>query len=232
MKTITTLIILIGMIFSISGISQTIWNGAPTPFTKADGADWNLQANQDRITSTVWITRANSKGLFNIFSENSHDKAVSPVDTEWAFGTTADIASLTFQAWRDAVNEDPQSSVNQDMVVHLITDDIYIDIKMLSWSSGGSGGQGGFSYTRSTDQTIGIDDLNKKQLAVYPNPATDYLTIKDISAQGEAEIFNIAGKRIQELNVSAGNTIDISSLQSGMYFLFIPDHGFTKFIKE
>ncbi len=33
------------------------------------------------------------------------------------------------------------------MVLHLITDDIYIDIKFLSWTSGGNGG---FSYERST----------------------------------------------------------------------------------
>ena len=30
--------------------------------------------------------------------------------------------------------------VGKNYVIHLITDDIYIDLKMLSWRSGGNGG--------------------------------------------------------------------------------------------
>ena len=70
--------------------------------------------------------------------------------TEWAIGTTADIGTVTFQNWEDTSNSNPPSLVNRDLVVHLITDNIYIDIKFTSWASGQSGGQGGFSYERST----------------------------------------------------------------------------------
>ena len=41
----------------------------------------------------------------------------------------------------------PPCQVGNDMVLHLITDDIYIDIKYLSWTQNGQGG--GFSYQRS-----------------------------------------------------------------------------------
>ena len=37
------------------------------------------------------------------------------------------------------------------MVLHLITDYIYIDLKFISWQAGNVGtGDGGFSYERST----------------------------------------------------------------------------------
>jgi hypothetical protein len=41
--------------------------------------------------------------------------------------------------------------IGQDMCVHLITDDTYVDIHWLNWTSGGGVGAagGGFSYTRS-----------------------------------------------------------------------------------
>ena len=35
-------------------------------FTKENNADWTLEENQDRISETVWLTRANNQGLFNI----------------------------------------------------------------------------------------------------------------------------------------------------------------------
>ncbi|MGB5364159.1 MAG: hypothetical protein WBN17_12735 [Aureibaculum sp.] len=124
-----------------------IWTGSKIIFTKADGADWTLEENQDRITSNVWITRANTKGIFNIVSETGYGD-LSPADTEWSQGTTADIGILTFNTWINTSGNNPTSLLNKDLVLHLITDDIYIDIKFISFSGGGSAG--GFAYERST----------------------------------------------------------------------------------
>lgn len=46
--------------------AQTEWTGPITTFIKANNADWTLEVNQDRITSNVWITRANNQSVFNI----------------------------------------------------------------------------------------------------------------------------------------------------------------------
>jgi hypothetical protein len=231
MKTISTILFL--ALITFSSISQTIWTGPKTTFTKADGADWNLQANQDRLTNNVWITRANNSGLFNIVSETSHTKNVSPADTEWAYGTTADIASLNFQPWGATNGSNPPSMVGQDMVLHLISDDIYIDLKFLSWSSGGAGGQGGFSYERSTDQTTGIKNLgNDKKIAIYPNPSSKFVVLKGITVGTNAEIYDLSGKRVSQVRISENDQIDISWLDNGIYMLIIPDYGYSKFIKE
>lgn len=126
----------------------TIWQGETMTFTKENNADWTLEANQDRITDNVWITRANTQGIFNIAVEEDYEDFVSPVDTEWAFGTTEELGSLTFNTWELLSDSNPPSTVDQNMVLHLITDDIYIDIKFTSWTGGGQGG--GFSHERST----------------------------------------------------------------------------------
>lgn len=47
-------------------------------FTKTDIADYMNAANQDRITSNVWLTRANKRGLFNSNSESSYVDFVVP----------------------------------------------------------------------------------------------------------------------------------------------------------
>ncbi len=126
----------------------TIWTGSAVTFTKADKADHLLEQNQDKITDKVWLTRALTNGIFNIKSEGVYEMNASPFDTEWAFGTTSAIVSLNFKSWQEAVNNSPPNMINLDMVLHLVTDDIYVDIKFLSWSCCGDGG---FSYVRSSE---------------------------------------------------------------------------------
>ena len=126
-----------------------IWNGPRVTFTKADYADWMGTANQDRITTNVWLTRQDSRGLFNIKLESSYNNA-TPSDTEWAFGTTSNL-DLTFQSWHDWARSTggTPSIIGREAVVHLIAENIYIDIKFTSWTSGESGSGGGFSYERA-----------------------------------------------------------------------------------
>ncbi len=54
---------------------------------------------------------------------------------------------LTFYTWVTWAGNFPPGTVGQDAVVHLISEDIYIDIRFESWSCCGAGG---FSYVRST----------------------------------------------------------------------------------
>ncbi len=159
MKTnfISICIVAVSLTFTLN--AQTVWKGPKIKFIKNNGADWNLLANQDRITDNVTLTRKSSKALFNIIKETHAGSArsssnLAPADTEWAYGTTADYASLTYQSLPALMSGSfgiiPDKG---NMVLHLITDDIYIDIKFLSWTYGGNdgeGGGGGFSYERST----------------------------------------------------------------------------------
>ena len=76
-------------------------------------------------------------------------KIPAPAGAEWALGTTENIQNLTFGSFRGALGS-PRNIVGKDIVLHLIADDVYIDIKFLSWSQGR--GFGGFSYERSTKE--------------------------------------------------------------------------------
>jgi len=126
-----------------------VWDGAPITFVKAPFADWTQPENQDRITPVIWLTRASSQGLFNIKTESFYTHDLSPAGTEWAFGTTAQFASLNYTNWETWAGNNPPGTVGRDAVVHLIAEDIYLDLRFTSWS--GAGGGGGFSYVRSTN---------------------------------------------------------------------------------
>jgi hypothetical protein len=56
---------------------------------------------------------------------------------------------------------------------------------------------------------------------VYPNPATDVLNINPLARDQfqEAELYNIHGQKV--LTSGLTNSIDISSLPKGQYFLLL-----------
>ncbi len=76
-----------------------IWNGPTSSFSKAAFADPTLPANQDRLTSDVWLTRNSSSGLYNVALETGFVNFLSPTNTEWSYGTLANYASLTYTNW-------------------------------------------------------------------------------------------------------------------------------------
>src|SRR2546430_384546 len=73
-----------------------VWNGPTVSFSKLALADPTLPANQDRLTSDVWLARGNSSGLYNAVSETGFTDFSSPAGTEWSYGTLANYTSLTY----------------------------------------------------------------------------------------------------------------------------------------
>ena len=201
-------------------VAQTIWNGPTFAFSKADNANPTLEANQDRITPNVWLTRGNNGGqLYNAKTESDSSKSTSPDDTRWAFGTTSSLASLTFSTFRGTSK--PKNAVGQNMVMHLVTDDIYIDIKITSWTSGNNSG-GGFSYERSTDQnSASIEVYDKPALSIYPNPSTSFLRVIGLNSDESYRIYSILGTEIQSGVISNDTEIDINVLKTGIYLSLI-----------
>jgi len=147
--TISAVLLAIGL-FNIAAHATTIWTGPPVTFTKLDNGDWQLPQNQDRLTSHVWITRKGTQGIYNIQQETGYAHGVSPKGTAWAYGSAANWTSLTFQPWETWAAHDPPLTVGRPAVMHLLAEDIYLDVKFLYWSSGHGDGGGGFSYVRSS----------------------------------------------------------------------------------
>jgi len=232
------LMVTILILFNINSFAQgTIWNGPMTIFTKANGADWTQAANQDRITPNVWITRADTEGIFNIKQEIGYDKLTNtaPEDTEWAVGTTSSIGSLTFSTWKTAVGGNPSFNIGTDMVVHLITDDIYIDIKFLTWSQGAFAG-GGFSYQRSTEPVFSINEFLVKGFKISQNPSDLQikLILPELITTAAVKVFDILGKEVYS-GAEYKSPINVSNWQKGIYLVQVTNSESTqtkKFVKN
>ena len=143
------LIVLARLACPMPSEAATIWTGPVITFTDPPGSDPTLPANQDRMTPNVWITRGVEHGIYNAKTETGFTHYLSPADTEWADGTTANYSSLSYtdwNTWAKNIHGGPPSTVGLNAVVHLISDDIYLDLKFTLWGNTG----GGFSYQRST----------------------------------------------------------------------------------
>jgi hypothetical protein len=137
--------------------SSTIWTGPVTNYTQVNPSD------EDQLTANVALTRGSTMGLYNAVTETGYTHDFSPADTEWSYGTIDEYTNLTYTNWEqwNGGSGNVLSMLNQQAVLHLITDDIYLSIEFTAW---GSMGVGGFAYTRSTPA------------AVAPPTPTVYLT--------------------------------------------------------
>ena len=144
------IIILLSLTF-FTGYSQgssVIWTGEKITFSKLALGD------ADALTSNVTLKRGANSGLYNNVSE-TENTSISPADTRWAYGTTQDdLSSLSFDTFKNAVGQGNQGNkppMGSDLVLHLVTDDIYMDITFLTWETNGN-----YSYERSSPNGIGI----------------------------------------------------------------------------
>lgn len=71
----------------------------------------------------------------------------------------------------------------------------------------------------SEEQTLSVFDMDVSPIAIYPNPATDLVTIESKNHIQKIEIYTMNGTQI-ESNLK-GNTLDVSHYASGVYLVNI-----------
>lgn len=90
------------------------------------------------------------------------------------------------------------------------------DIVITNWDSG----KGNYIFY-NTNISTGISSYTQEQpyLSVCPNPAVDFISISSEQSLSKISIFNQTGIKVLEVRNHPGNTIDISKLIKGIYFL-------------
>ncbi len=152
--------VLLTFLLTSHASASTIWDGPDLTVVNPSNA-----GVQDMITSNVILTRGSTAGMYNAAQEVSYDQVglTSPLGTQWAFQglngnpsnaaqiTASNFANLVFSNWANALGGSPElqgNIVNRPGVVHLVSEDIYLNIKFTNWGGGGTGGA--FTYVRST----------------------------------------------------------------------------------
>ena len=83
------------------------------------------------------------------------------------------------------------------------------------------------------DASLSIDDKKKVQeIKMFPNPTTGKIAIKNLPVNSNLTISNIYGATIRKIiNINTNDDIDISDLESGVYFISNKDKN-NHFVKK
>ncbi|SMO64809.1 Por secretion system C-terminal sorting domain-containing protein [Saccharicrinis carchari] len=93
---------------------------------------------------------------------------------------------------------------------------------------------------------FGLDDINftpslatdidpayeGNPFKVYPNPASNYISVSGVKENTIYQIINVLGKEVSNGSVSSDRKIDIRHLTDGIYLIKLKDRGVLRFIKK
>ncbi|HCQ28901.1 MAG TPA: hypothetical protein DIU39_01370 [Flavobacteriales bacterium] len=81
------------------------------------------------------------------------------------------------------------------------------------------------------EDVTGVNELSDNSIALYPNPATDFISVENI--KGNINIIDITGKVIKTVKSNASRTtINVSGFAKGIYFIQLENGAVAKFIKQ
>ena len=85
--------------------------------------------------------------------------------------------------------------------------------------------------TATATLTVSVAENNEVVFTMYPNPAKDFVTIES-AKDAVVKIYSVNGQMLSQQNISEGiNTIDLSNLNAGMYFISV-DETMVKIVKK
>lgn len=108
---------------------------------------------------------------------------------------------------------------------HTATDSIaYVDISYVFEIAKGTVGASLY-YAVAYDTVNSINEIQQKDFVLYPNPATDFITVKfnpEKNSKGNLKIVNLLGEVVYQNNINEPTTIiSLNHFTSGIYHLIV-----------
>jgi len=94
--------------------------------------------------------------------------------------------------------------------------------------------QDDLNYFSNNLIVLGISDIDLQSLNIYPNPAQDVLNFRGLTSETlNLSVYDVVGKSVLEASIAQDGSLDISKLNSGLYFIKLKNYNSTyKFIKQ
>lgn len=195
-----------------------LWTGPNTNFNQATASADVL------VPGKVSLSRNGNFWMYNKAVEAGPTTG-TPSDTEWAFGSLSNYTSLSYQTF-DLYRCGPGclSTVlvtvpPSPMVVHLINENIYLQLTFSAWPAHG----GSFAYTRSTPAVVvapSVSITNPAANAVFAAPANVKVSASATVSSGTVTNVSFFGNSSPLGSAQAAPfSITTGSLGAGSYGL-------------
>ena len=183
--------------------------------------------NSDYDLVTVWSamdennTDGNNKFYYKLFASYSGDGGMT-----WS--TMKHLTNDFMYQYSECVY--PQATVIGNTLVVAAQLDATADAYVMSVGSGATGQDlessdcyyQGFTFDLNElfpDAGVNVPENNTVKMTIYPNPAVDQLNV-NLSQGADIVIYNVMGQAVRTVEGHVGaNTVDLSGLTSGVYFV-------------
>ena len=193
--------------------SQVTWN-SPTTNIYADAALWGtLQLQPSGLFSQVL------------------DATVPALPKNLNYTEDKSKVTITWDASSDNIVVDKYIVTygdEKDTLVALETDNMFTTDSLADGDytfevvavdpSGNKSGRATVNVTISTTSPAGVKSVNSESLTFYPNPATNFIYLKDVESGAVIKFYSITGQNVLTTTARDGR-IDIRSLKDGIYIM-------------
>lgn len=113
----------------------------------------------------------------------------------------------------------------------------YILVMLELWDFSKSGAYAIFDDIKFSKKTVGVDDINQVTTSIFPNPAKNQFVLESEKQVTKIQIIDQLGRTVKQIDsLSKSNPIDVSELESGIYYVTGTVEGggtfYKKLIKE
>lgn len=172
------------------------------------GLNLNLSCNEIKSISTVF----NGAG-YNLSPVPLSVRCPGNQTVVAGAGNTYTLPS--YLSLTNAINPNCDATVAQNPVQGTVVAPGVYTVTMTATS----GSSVNCNFTLTVQPSLSVDEFVKKNLKLYPNPASTEITISgDFISGQEIEIFNLLGQKLIQKNLETNEEkVDISNLSSGVY---------------
>ncbi len=183
----------------------------------------NVQYGQTLKDKVPWTKYTVALGPGNHMLEWKYVNQLTEGDYENAFYIDDITVGNAYNVYRKDCDTDEQTLVAENVI-----DAQYIDNEWVNLPNGlykyGVSIDGGYTiyWSEALDHNWdNVSDIDLAEVAVYPNPAMDAVTIESVGIQ-RVTIFNMLGEMVYDAEVMADKIeLQLTDYQSGMYFVNI-----------
>jgi hypothetical protein len=177
-----------------------------------------IDVNQSNPTVDLLTDFTFSRGLFKSGNELylSYGSLITKIDiTDPSAGSTAIAVNATYQDTNP--NDGTQFFANFRDVI-LVGNKVYATLANQN------------KVVQAIDVTLSTNEFNVLETSIYNNK--NYVYINGLTTPKDTQIFNVSGQLLMNKTVSPNsNSIDISTLSSGIYVMTVDNQKTFKFIK-
>jgi hypothetical protein len=185
-------------------------NSGTATISACDSYTWINGTTYTSSNNTATYTLTNAAGCDSVVTLNLTIQSVNPATTVNGTTISTTQSGANYQ-WINCANNTPISGANSQTFTATTNGSYAVVITSGACSD---------TSECTTFSTIGLNENELAAFAIYPNPATDQVTISNIEVGSTVALVDVTGKVVSQIVASStAVNVETSNFTPGVYFV-------------